>query len=98
MSVRESTCRLSARLLVALVAAVAVAAVVPATARAASSEYYVERTVVGCSDSGAGIAAVPFCTVSAGLGVLRAGVTLYVGNGVYRETVRPAVSGSPGAR
>jgi parallel beta-helix repeat protein len=63
-------------------------------ARAAVTDLYVDRTVTSCSDSGSGTATAPYCTLTKGVAALKAGYTLYVGNGVYNETIRPAVSGT----
>ncbi len=63
-------------------------------AAGASTEYYVDKTVSGCSDTGPGSAANPFCTIAAGASKLAAGVTLYVGNGSYAETVESPASGT----
>ena len=68
------------------------------TSRAASvSELYVDRTVSACSDNGSGTATAPFCTITKGVSKLAPGLTLYVGNGAYGETVKPTVSGTSSA-
>jgi len=69
---------------------------VPALAQATTTSRYVDRTV-DCTDSGAGTAATPYCTVTKGVSILAAGDTLYIGNGSYGETVKPAVSGTSAA-
>ncbi|HWD81573.1 MAG TPA: right-handed parallel beta-helix repeat-containing protein [Kribbella sp.] len=70
----------------------------PLIARATTTALYVDRTVPGCSDAGPGTATTPYCTVVKGVGKLAAGVTLYIGNGTYSETIKPAVSGTASAR
>ena len=60
------------------------------------SEYYVDKTASNCSDLGPGTSAIPYCTVTKGVSRLQPGYTLYVGNGTYAETVKPAVSGTVG--
>ncbi|WP_331529226.1 PKD domain-containing protein [Nocardioides sp.] len=61
------------------------------------TEYYVDKTVAGCADTGPGSGAVPFCTISKGVSLLQPGSTLYVGNGTYAEPVKPTVSGTAGS-
>jgi parallel beta-helix repeat protein len=58
------------------------------------TEYYVDKTVSECSDSGPGTATAPYCTIGKGVGRLQAGYTLYVGDGMYAETIKPVVSGT----
>ena len=58
------------------------------------TEYYVDKTASNCSDLGPGTAATPYCTITKGVSRLQPGYTLYVGNGSYAETVKPAVSGT----
>ncbi len=65
-------------------------------AQAAGASYYVDRTV-SCSDSGSGTASGPFCTIAKGVSKLTAGDTLYIGNGTYAETIKPATSGTASA-
>ena len=43
-----------------------------------------------CSDAGAGTTDTPFCTITKAVAALRAGDTVYIGNGSYAETVKPA--------
>jgi parallel beta-helix repeat protein len=69
----------------------------PSTAVAVSTAYYVDRTVAACSDTGPGTSATPFCTITNGASRLQPGDTLYIGDGSYAETVRPAVSGTAAA-
>jgi parallel beta-helix repeat protein len=70
--------------------------VFPTLAQAATTTLYVDRTA-GCSDSGQGTAATPYCTINKGVSKLAAGYTLYIGNGSYAETVKPTVSGTASA-
>ncbi|GAA1563931.1 right-handed parallel beta-helix repeat-containing protein [Kribbella karoonensis] len=74
-----------------------VLAAYPLSALGATTVRYVDRTV-SCSDAGPGTAATPYCTIAEGVGKLAAGVTLYIGNGSYAETIKPAVSGTSSAR
>ncbi|MDX6327111.1 MAG: hypothetical protein QOK15_3465 [Nocardioidaceae bacterium] len=60
------------------------------------TEYYVDKTMSSCSDTGPGNAATPFCTITKGVSRLQAGNTLYIGNGTYTESIKPATSGSAG--
>lgn len=55
----------------------------PATA------YYVDKSNPACADTGPGDATVPFCTLARGTSRLLPGMTLYVGNGTYAETLKP---------
>ena len=61
-----------------------------------SADYYVDNTDVGCSNSGAGSLAVPFCTIGKAASLLTAGQTVRVLAGTYAETVNGANSGSAG--
>ncbi len=70
--------------------------VFPSLAQAATTSLYVDRTAA-CSDSGPGTATTPYCTIGKGVSRLAAGVTLYIGNGSYAETIKPAVSGTAAA-
>ena len=69
----------------------------PVVAHSATTTLYVDKTATGCSDSGPGTAATPYCTVVKGVSKLAAGSTLYLGNGSYSETIKPTVSGTPTA-
>ncbi len=51
----------------------------------------------GCSDSGPGTQAQPFCTISEAAAVAVAGQTVLVSAGTYSEDVKPANSGTPGS-
>ena len=65
------------------------------TSNAASvTTLYVDRTMSTCSDSGSGTSTAPFCTITKGVSKLAAGLTLYIGNGTYAESIKPTVSGS----
>ncbi len=55
-------------------------------------DYFVSKT--GCSNSGPGSAAQPFCSVQMGIDKLRAGDTLLIRNGKYRERVVSERSGT----
>ena len=70
----------------------------PRGAEAAGASYYVDRTVAGCSDARRRHGHRPVLHRREGVAALRAGDTLYLGNGTYAETVKPAVSGTPAAR
>ena len=61
-----------------------------------SADYYVDNTDVGCSDSGAGSLAVPFCTIGKAASLLTAGQTVRVLAGTYAETVNGPNSGTAG--
>ena len=56
---------------------------------AVTADYYVDNTNIGCSDSGAGSLAVPFCTMGKAATVTTAGKTARVLAGTYPETVKP---------
>ena len=82
----------------ALAVACLVAAALPLVPRPAlgvASVLYVGGA--GCSDTGAGTAETPFCTISAAAGVAVAGQSVEVAGGTYPETVAPAASGAAGA-
>ncbi|MDX3005124.1 right-handed parallel beta-helix repeat-containing protein [Kribbella solani] len=66
-------------------------------ARAATTTLYVDRTMPSCSDSGPGTSGTPYCTIVKGVSKLAAGMTLYIGDGTYAETIKPAVSGTADA-
>ncbi|GAA1260257.1 hypothetical protein GCM10009665_57810 [Kitasatospora nipponensis] len=75
-------------------AAVALTTALPA-AHATTTTYYVGGT--GCSDTGPGSSAQPFCTIARGAAVATAGTTVLVASGTYDEKVTVANSGSAGA-
>jgi hypothetical protein len=58
------------------------------------SVYYVGGE--NASDANPGTKDAPFATISAAAAILTAGDTCYIRAGIYRETVVPANSGSPG--
>jgi parallel beta-helix repeat protein len=62
-----------------------------------SSTLYVDGSNAGCSDSGAGTAAQPFCTIGAAAAHAGAGQTVQVAAGTYPEDVKVSASGSPGS-
>ncbi len=80
---------------VASMFALAVTLAPVSNAAAATSTWYVGGA--GCSDSGPGSQAQPFCTISAAAKVAVAGQTVLVSSGTYQENVRPASSGTPGS-
>ena len=97
MTTRRTGAGLSMPALLSVLLALTSAAVlgVPAASSAASpAAYYVDRTVA-CSETGPGGTAMPFCTITKGMSAVKAGDTLYIGDGSYAETVKPLVSGSP---
>ncbi|MCW2847078.1 MAG: hypothetical protein JWR90_1052, partial [Marmoricola sp.] len=89
--------RVVARSLVALLTGLAGLVLVARPAGAATSVYYVDRTVAACSNTGPGTEAAPFCSVAVGSARLRTGDTLYVGDGTYAELVKPTASGTAGS-
>ena len=58
--------------------------------------YYVAEGA-GCSDTGTGSQATPFCTIGAATKKAVAGDTVLVGPGTYREQLTPTATGQPGA-
>jgi parallel beta-helix repeat protein len=58
---------------------------------------YVDKTNAGCTDSGPGSVAEPFCTIAKGTSHALPGQTVYIGNGTYAEQVSVGTSGSAGA-
>ncbi len=56
--------------------------------------FHVDSTMSTCSDSGSGTPAAPFCTITKGVSKLALGLTLYIGNGTYAESIKPLVSGT----
>ena len=61
-----------------------------------AATYYVDQNAAGASDSNPGTEALPWLTISKAASTLTAGDTVYVKEGVYREFVRPANSGTAG--
>ena len=56
-------------------------------ARATAADYYVAQKMLLADDRNAGTLEKPFKTISAALPVLKPGDTLWIRDGVYRETV-----------
>jgi parallel beta-helix repeat protein len=69
----------------------------PSLAEAATVSLYVDKTSSACSDTGPGTTAAPYCTITKGASRLAAGYALYIGNGTYAETIKPAGSGTAAA-
>ncbi len=65
------------------------------SAQAAVSTVYVATT--GCSDSGAGTATQPFCTIGKAASVAAAGQTVQVASGAYNGGISVAHSGTAGS-
>lgn len=71
--------------------------IVPAGARADTGvTLYVDQSNSNCSDTGAGAAAQPFCTIGAAAAKTAPGTTVMIASGTYAEAVDPPVSGTPG--
>src|SRR5262245_3306693 len=87
--------RLTVYLAVAAVVSVPAVAAVAAPAYAAST-YYVDATK-GNDSKGNGSPAKPWKTISKAASVANAGDTVKIRSGTYRETVRPAHSGTASA-
>lgn len=69
-----------ARAVVVLLAAALLSAALPLTAAAATPDtLFVQSPTQGCSDSGPGSAAIPFCTVQAAANVVLPGQTVVIG-------------------
>jgi parallel beta-helix repeat protein len=79
---------------IAAVLAVVAALAPPFYAAAAASTLYVGGA--GCSDSGPGTQAQPYCTISEAAAVATAGQTVLVSSGTYSENVTPRLSGTSG--
>lgn len=60
------------------------------------TEYHVTGASQQASDANPGTKVAPFKTVGKACAVVRAGDTVYLGGGVYRETLRPRESGEAG--
>ncbi|HEY3529153.1 MAG TPA: PKD domain-containing protein [Nocardioides sp.] len=69
------------------IALVAAMATIPAGAAHATTVYVVAQQNPSCSDSGAGTASAPFCTITAATKKSTAGDTVSVGSGTYHEQV-----------
>jgi hypothetical protein len=79
-------------------ASLGIFSVAPAGASVAST-LYVDNTSSACSDSGAGTAAAPFCTIQAAANVVAPGQTVLIGgfDNSYSEDVKVKTSGTPSA-
>ena len=66
-------------------------------ASAAVSTWWVDAGDARCPYTGTGAQSAPFCTIGAAAAVARAGDTVLVRSGTYREEVKPAFSGTPGS-
>ena len=78
------------------VAAIALTVGTPA-ADAAVTTLYVNRGSAACTDSGAGTATQPFCTIKRAGAVVKAGGTVLVSSGTYGGDVAVAASGTAAA-
>ena len=94
LDVVQRNARLALSVVLALVAALLLG---PTPSWAAGVSFYVDKTSPTCSDAGTGTAGAPFCTIVKGVSQLQAGYVLFIGNGTYAETIKPAVSGTPSA-
>ncbi|HEU4421119.1 MAG TPA: right-handed parallel beta-helix repeat-containing protein [Pilimelia sp.] len=93
----SATSRVYGRVVVAaglLAGTVAGSALTAAPALAAPTDLHVGGA--GCSDSGRGSAARPFCTINRGTSVATAGQSVLVASGHYAETVTVRNSGESG--
>ena len=86
--------RAGRRIAVAAVLGIVAALAPPFYAAAAASTLYVGGA--GCSDSGPGTQAQPYCTISKAAAVATFGQTVLVSSGTYTEDVTPANSGTAG--
>ena len=66
-------------------------------AEAADAGLYVDKTMSACTDAGTGTSTAPFCTIAPAVSRLQPGMTVFVGDGTYAETVKPPVSGTASA-
>src|SRR6476661_9114692 len=85
-------------------AAIAIGSVVGAlglafssTGAASGAATYLDLGGSGCSDTGTGTAAVPFCTIAKAAKVAVAGQTVLVSSGTYTDEVFPWHSGTAGS-
>jgi parallel beta-helix repeat protein len=85
------------RLVVVVVAALALLVLGTRPAGAVPTILYVDRNNPSCSDTGSGTSSVPFCTIKKGATVAVAGQTVQVASGTYPELVTLGHSGSPGS-
>jgi len=83
-----------AGVLLLVTGSLAVAVLTAGAAAAATAQLYVDKTSASCADTNPGTSTAPFCTIAKGVSLLQPGTTLYIGNGTYAETVKPAVSGT----
>jgi parallel beta-helix repeat protein len=60
----------------------------------ATTDVYVDKTSSACSDTGPGTQTTPLCSIAKGVSRLVPDATLYVGDGTYAETIKPAVNGT----
>ena len=58
-------------------------------AEAADAGLYVDKTMSACTDAGTGTSTAPFCTIAPAVSRLQPGMTVFVGDGTYAETVKP---------
>ncbi len=84
------------RLVVVVVAAMALLVLGTRPASAVPSVLYVDQNNPSCSDAGDGSSSTPFCTINKGATVAGPGQTVQVATGTYAEVVTPN-SGSPGS-
>jgi parallel beta-helix repeat protein len=85
------------RLVVAVVAAMALLVLGVRPALAVPAVLYVDGGNPSCSDTGAGTSSIPFCTIKKGATVAVGGQTVQVAGGTYPELVTLGHSGSPGS-
>jgi len=93
----RSESSLRSRLILVVVAAMALLLAGTRPASAVPTVLYVDGGNPSCSDSGSGTASVPFCTIKKGATVAVAGQTVQVASGTYQELVTLGHSGSPGS-
>ncbi|MFD7453235.1 PKD domain-containing protein [Kitasatospora sp. NPDC059827] len=84
-----------AGLAIATVTALGAGLPAPASAVADSTTLFV-NSATGCTDTGSGSQAAPFCTVQAAVDAARPGQTVQVAAAKYREQVTLSHSGEPG--
>ncbi len=91
-------CARPALTLAALVALTLVlSGLLAAPAFAAATTWWVDGGDSRCPYTGTGSASAPFCTIAAAAAVAKAGDTVLVRSGTYREEVKPKFSGTPGS-
>jgi len=80
----------------AIVAAPSILLATASQASAVGTGYWVDGGATGCSDTGTGTQAAPFCTISAGTKkAVNPGDVVHVAPGTYREQVTVNGSGTP---